>query len=132
MRKLLLPVFFALSALTLGGVAQAQTDPHAGHHPAAGAAAQAAEVRTTPADGWMGSTAPTAFSITFPHPMRLTAVSLKSGEAAPAAIAVTDAAPSTAVSVPLPAPAKGNHVLTWSAQGVDGHVMNGVVRFMVH
>lgn len=134
MRKMLLPTVLALSTLAAAGAVQAQADPHAGHpgHGTPAPGAQAAEVRTTPADGWMGSTAPTAFSATFPHPMRLTSLSLKSGEAAPAPIAVPEAAPGLTVSVPLPVLAKGNHVLTWSARGADGHVMNGVVRFMVH
>ena len=132
MRKLLIPLLFALPIIGAAGAAAAQTDPHAGH---AGHTAQAdapAQVRTTPADGWMGATAPTAFSLVFPHPMRMTALSLQSGDAPAVAVAVADAAPGASISLPLPALPKGDHVLTWSAQGTDGHVMSGVVRYMVH
>lgn len=129
MRKLF-SLSAVLAAIAAAGAVQAQTaqHPHAEHS----ATAQAAAVQTTPADGWMGSTAPTAFSATFPHPMQLTTLSLKSGSAADVAVAVPQAAPATSVSVPLPAIAKGDYVLTWSARGPDGHIMNGVVRFMMH
>lgn len=129
MRKML-SLAAALAAIATAGAVQAQTAPHP--HAEHSATAQAAGVQTTPADGWMGSTAPTAFSATFPHPMQLTTLSLKSGSAADVSVAVPQAAPATSVNVPLPALAKGDYVLTWSASGADGHVMNGVVRFMVH
>lgn len=126
----MLSVAATLAVIAAAGAVQAQTAPHP--HAEHSAATQVAEVQTTPADGWMGSTAPTAFSATFPHPMQLTAVSLKSGSAADVAVDVPAAAPATTVNIPLPALAKGDYVLTWSARGADGHVMNGVVRFMVH
>lgn len=133
MRSLLISLVLALPVVGAADAVAAQTNPHAGHagHSTVEAGAQA-EVRTTPADGWMGSTAPTAFSLVFPHPMRLTTVTLQSGEAPAVAIPVQGAAPAASATLPLPALAKGNHVLTWSAQGADGHVMSGVVRFMVH
>lgn len=129
MRKML-SLVAVLAAIAAAGAVQAQTAPHP--HAEHSAPAQAAGVQTTPADGWMGSTAPTTFSATFPHPMRLTTLSLKSGSAADVAVAVPQAEPATSVSVPLPALAKGDYVLTWSARGADDHAMNGVVRFMVH
>jgi methionine-rich copper-binding protein CopC len=123
----------ALTAVSAGAAqARAAPDPHAGHAGMRMGGQASTNVRTTPADGWMGAVAPTAFSVTFPHPMRLTALSLKSGDAAAVQVALPDAAPGTTISVPLPTLAKGDHVLTWSAQGADGHAMNGVVRFMVH
>lgn len=119
-----------LAAIAAAGAVQAQTAPHP--HAEHSAATQAAEVQTTPSDGWMGSTAPTAFRATFPHPMQLTALSLKSGSPTDVAVDVPPATPATTVNVPLPSLAKGDYVLTWSARDADGHVMNGVVRFMVH
>lgn len=129
MRKML-SLAAVLTAIAAAGPVEAQTAPHT--HAEHLATAQSAGVQTTPADGWMGSIAPAAFSATFSHPMRLTTLSLKSGSAADVAVAVPQAEPATSVSVPLPTLAKGDYVLTWSASGADGHVMNGVVRFMVH
>lgn len=130
MRKMLTLAALLAAFAATGAQAQTAPAPHAGHP--APTPAPASGVQTTPADGWMGSTAPTAFSAAFPHPMQLTTLSLKSGSAAEAAVPVPEAAAATRVSVPLPALSKGNHVLTWSARGADGHVMTGVVRFMVH
>lgn len=135
--RLLLTAAAAGALLVAAGSVQAQTapDPHAGHAGHAGVVASeqpSAGVQTSPADGWMGSTAPTVFIATFPHEMRMTDLTLKSGETPAVEVDLPAGNPAMTVRVPLPTIAKGNHVLTWSAQGVDGHVMNGVVRFMVH
>ena len=125
MRNFSFALAAGLALLVSAPSAMAQADGHAGHHP------PTAAVQTTPADGSMGA-APTAFSATFPHPMQLASltVTVEGGEAVVAAIPMAVAAET--VSVPLPALSPGNYTIAWSATGADGHVMNGVVRYMVH
>ncbi|OHC92299.1 MAG: hypothetical protein A2792_01475 [Sphingomonadales bacterium RIFCSPHIGHO2_01_FULL_65_20] len=126
----------ALFAALAPAAALAQADPHAGmamqDHATMQAAPTPQGVVTSPADNFMGA-APTAFSVTFPHPMTLTSVKLTSaaGQAVDVAVA-SGSTPSATVSAPLPALAPGSYSAAWSATGADGHQMNGVVRFMVH
>ncbi len=124
MRQFSFALAAGLALLTSAPSAFAQADPHAGHHPAA-------NVQTTPADGAMGA-APAEFSVTFPHEMLLTGltVTLQGGERIAAAIPAAVAAET--VSVPLPAFSPGNYTIEWAATGADGHVMSGTVRYMVH
>lgn len=124
MGKLSFAVAASFALLVGAPPALARADAHANHHPAA-------NVQTTPADGTMGA-APTELSVTFPHPMQLTSVTVtrEGGEAVVAAIPMAVAAET--VSVPLPALSAGNYTIAWSATGADGHVMSGVVRYMVH
>ncbi|WP_066625498.1 copper resistance CopC family protein [Brevundimonas vesicularis] len=133
--RTLITLAVALAMTTAAGAVHAQTasNPHAGHDMSGMAmSAPASGVQTTPSDGWMGAVAPTSFSATFPHAMRLTTLSVKTGDEAAVDVALPAAEPAMTISVPLPTIGKGNHVLTWSAQGADGHEMNGTVRFMVH
>ena len=71
----------ALFATLAPAAALAQADPHAGmamqDHATMQAAPTPQGVVTSPADNFMGA-APTAFSVTFPHPMTLTSVKLTS------------------------------------------------------
>ncbi len=127
-----IPFAIAAAMLVSAGAASAQAaDPHAGHGAMAMAAPASAGVVTSPADGSMSSSAPTAFSITFPHAMTLKSLTLATDGGRPAAVPV-QAAAGTKATVSLPALGKGNHVLAWSAEGADGHAMSGVARFMVH
>ena len=127
-----IPFAIVAAMLVSAGAASAQTaDPHAGHGSMAMAAPASAGVQTSPADGSMSSTAPTAFTITFPHAMTLKSLTLATDGGRPTAVPV-QAAAGTRATVSLPALGKGNHVLAWSAQGADGHVMSGSTRFMVH
>ena len=104
---------------------------HGGHAPAAGSQAQAGVV-TTPADGAMLTGSPEAFTATFPHPMTLRSVTI-TPQGRPAIQApVAAAAATTRVSAALPRLAPGSYTLAWTAQGADGHTMNGSIRFMVH
>ena len=66
-----IPFAIAAAMLVSAGAASAQAaDPHAGHGAMAMAAPASAGVVTSPADGSMSSSAPTAFSITFPQLLR--------------------------------------------------------------
>ena len=126
----------AMAALA-PSLAEAQSHSHAGMSPQDHAAMQAAPaanpVTTTPADSAMLAAAPTVFSVTFPHAMTLTSLTLTGAAGQPAVVAVpAEAAPATTVSAPLPALAPGSWSAAWAAKGTDGHQMNGVVRFMVH
>lgn len=135
MNRSILCSLFILAALAPFSLAQAQTNPHAGmsaHDHAAMQASPAANgVTTTPTDNAMLSAAPTAFSVTFPHAMTLTSLTL-TGSSGSSVVAIAAAAPAATVSAPLPVLAPGSYSAAWAAEGVDGHEMSGVVRFMVH
>nr|WP_314432359.1 copper resistance protein CopC [uncultured Brevundimonas sp.] len=127
-----IPFAVAATLMVSAGAASAQAaDPHAGHGAMAMAASSSAGVVTSPSDGSMSSSAPTAFSITFPHAMTLKSLTLATDGGRPTAVPV-QAAAGTKATVSLPALGKGNHVLAWSAEGADGHAMSGAARFMVH
>ena len=98
----------ALFAAFAPAAALAQADPHAGmamqDHATTPAAPTPEGVVTSPADNFMGA-APTAFSVTFPHPMTLTSVKLTSAAGQAVDVAVASAStPSATVSAPLPRP----------------------------
>lgn len=132
------------AALVLADPAVAQ-DPHGAHagmqpsghagmdHSRHGAAAQSAQgITTTPANGAMLMAPPAEFSVTFPHPMRLTAVSVQAQSQAAVEVALPEAEAASTVSVALPTLAPDTYTLTWTATGGDGHEMSGTVEFMVH
>lgn len=121
----------ALGALLIATTPAAAQQAHQGHSPQQGAV-QAPDVVTTPADGAMTQGSPEWFTATFPHPMRLTAVTVATGGGAPTNVPVAAAAATTRVTAHLPRLVAGNHVLTWTAEAADGHRMTGSVRFMVH
>lgn len=108
---------------------------HAGHggmdHSGHGAVATQG-LTTVPADGSMLMGSPEAFSITFPHAMRLMGLSVQARGQAAVAVAVPEAPAGTHPSVALPTLAPATYTLTWTAQGDDGHSMTGTVGFMVH
>lgn len=137
MNRSLLTGLVALAALAPAALVQAQTNPHAGmsmqDHTAMQAAPTASGIVVTPADNAMLAAPPTAFSVTFPHPMVLTSLRLTGPADQSIDIAVSaDAPPAPTVTAPLPALAPGSYTAAWAAKGADGHQMNGVVRFMIH
>lgn len=132
------------AALALAGPAVAQ-DPHGAHagmqpsghagmdHSQHGAAAESAQgITTTPADGAMLMAPPAEFSVTFPHPMRLTAVAVQAQGQAAIEVVVPEAEATSTASVALPPLSPDTYTLTWTATGADGHEMSGSVEFMVH
>ena len=139
----LIPLAAAL-AFALAGPALAQ-DPHGAHagmqpsghagmdHSQHGNAAEGAQgVTTTPSDGAMLMAPPSQFSVAFPHPMRLTAVTVQAQGQTAVAIVVPEAEAASTVAVALPTLAPDTYTLTWTAHGADGHEMSGAVEFMVH
>ena len=123
MSKLPLLLGAVLALFATAPLAAAQHD-HSSH------AAQSA-VQTIPADGAMGA-APANFSATFEHPMRLTSLVITPRGGDPISVALSDTAPVSAVSAPLPSLAPGNYTFAWTASGADNHTMTGRVRYMVH
>ena len=132
------------AAVAVAGPALAQ-DPHGAHagmqpsghagmdHSQHGDAAQSAQgIATTPADGAMLMAPPAEFSVTFPHPMRLSGVTVQAQDQAAVQVAVPEAEAASMVSVALPTLAPATYTLTWTATGADGHEMSGSVEFMVH
>ncbi|WP_433948461.1 copper resistance CopC family protein [Brevundimonas diminuta] len=51
---------------------------------------------------------------------------------APITVTAPSAPAARTVSAPLPRLAPGNYAAAWTAEGPDGHRMNGSTRFMVH
>ena len=123
MRNLIFALTAALTLLT-GAPAMAQSHDHGGHN-------AASAVQTTPADGAMG-VAPTAFTATFEHAMRVTNLVITPRGGDPIAVAIPSSQPATMVSIALPALAPGNYTFAWTASGADNHTMTGRVRYMVH
>jgi len=105
---------------------------HAGMDHSDHGAASAQGLTTVPADGSMLMGPPASFSITFPHAMRLTGVSVQARGQAAVVVAVAEAQAGTSATVALPTLAPATYTLTWTAQGEDGHAMTGTVGFMVH
>ncbi|WP_252865752.1 copper resistance protein CopC [Brevundimonas diminuta] len=106
-----IPFTIAAAMLASAGAASAQVaDPHAGHGGMAMAAPSSASVLTSPADGSMSSSAPTAFSITFPHAMTLKSLTLTTDGGRPTAVPV-QAAAGTKTTVALPA--LGRAIMFW-------------------
>lgn len=133
MMKRLIATTGALLIVAVPATAQQAHQDHQGHAAHTGAAgAQPSGVTTTPADGAMTEGSPEWFTATFPHPMRLTAVTVASEGREAVNVPVAAAAATTRVTARLPRLSPGNHVVNWTAEGADGHRMTGAVRFMVH
>ena len=138
MNRFSLTALAAVAALVPISLAQAQSNPHAGmsmqdHAAMPDAPATTGRVTTTPADNAMLSTSPTTFSVSFPHAMSLTDLTLMRPAGRSVDIAIpASTRPAEMVSAPLPALTPGSYSAAWSATGIDGHTMTGVVRFMVH
>lgn len=135
-------IIAAALAFAAPAVAQDPHGAHAGMQPASHAGMDHSQhvgpadgshgITTSPADGAMLMGPPAEFSATFPHPMRLTRVTLQAEGQATTEITVPEASPSAAVSVALPDLAPATYTLAWTAQGSDGHEMSGTTEFMVH
>lgn len=133
MRSILPAFALAIPLMLATTVPVLAQDHHAGHGAAPAPADHAAHgVVTSPAEGEMTHGAPDWFTASFAHPMTLTAVTVAGEGKPPVTVPVAAAAATTEVSADLPDLAPGRYVLTWTAQGGDGHQMTGAVRFMVH
>ncbi len=119
------------AVLAFAGAAAAQ-DPHAGHAMPAPAAPPQSGVTTVPADGAMTHGSPERFSLTFPHPMVLKALTLTAQGQAPVEVALPNATAAETVGVALPRLVPATYTAAWTAEGPDGHRMSGSVSFMVH
>jgi methionine-rich copper-binding protein CopC len=75
--------------------------------------------------------APAAIELHLSEAARLTALTLRKGEEAAAAIKPLPTKAAANISVPLPALAAGNYIASWRLVGDDGHVMSGTFAFTV-
>lgn len=123
MSKLPLMLGAVLALFATAPLAAAQHDH--GSHSASSA------VQTSPADAAMGA-APETFSITFEHPMQLTALVITPSGGDPLAVTIPASEAATTARVALPRLAPGNYTFIWTASGGDNHTMTGRVRYMVH
>ena len=112
--------------------ARADHGSHAAQDQASAGEHDAHDVVTSPADGAMTDGSPDWFTAAFPHPMTLRSVTVAAEGQPPVQVPVAAGAAATRVSADLPTLRPGDYVLTWTAEGADGHEMTGVVRFMVH
>lgn len=121
MRKISLALGAALALVAAAPLAAAQHSGHGDH---------AAHVQTNPADGASGA-APQSFSVTFAHPMRLTALVITPRGGDPIAVEVAAGDAANTVSTDLPALTPGSYTFAWTATGADNHTMTGRVRYSV-
>lgn len=122
MSKLPLMLGAVLALFATAPVAAAQHNH--GSHGAQSAA------QTSPANGTRGA-APEAFSATFEHPMRLTALVITPNRGDPIAVTIPASEAATTASVALPRLAPGAYTFAWTASGADNHTMTGRVRYVV-
>lgn len=96
------------------------------------ASAHAHLERSVPAAGATVA-APTAVTLAFTEPVRLTALSLRDAAGRTRTLEPLPKTQGASHSVPVPVPplAPGAYELTWRAMGRDGHVANGSVSFTV-
>lgn len=123
MRRFSLILGAALALFAAAPLAAAQH----GH----GAHGAQSAIQTTPGDGSMGAP-PEAFTATFEHPMRLTALVITPRGGDPIAVSIPAHTAATTVTVATPRLAPGNYTFTWTASGEDNHTMTGRVSYMVH
>lgn len=127
----------AALALASAGAARAQSADHGQHHgqhQGHGGHGQhhGAMVKTSPADGAMTHGSPASFDLTFPHAVKLTALTIKDGAGKAVALPGLPTDASAAFSVKLPTLAAGNYTAEWTVDGGMGHTMSGKSGFMVH
>ena len=85
---------------------------------------------SVPADQAALDTAPTELSLTFSEAVRLTAVTIKSGNTE-TALDIDLGDPATEFTVALPELASGEFVVEWRALSQDTHVVTGQIRFSI-
>lgn len=86
---------------------------------------------SVPADGSTVEAAPTAFTLSFSEPARLTALSVQKDGGAEQKITALPATASAEASIPAPKLENGHYTLSYRLVGADGHVINGKVGFTV-
>jgi hypothetical protein len=74
---------------------------------------------------------PAAIELHFSEAAKLTALTLQKGKEAEQPIKPLPAKAAADVSVPVPALAAGDYVVSWRVAGDDGHVMSGKFGFTV-
>jgi methionine-rich copper-binding protein CopC len=94
------------------------------------ASAHAPLERSDPVDGATVAP-PTAFTLTFNHPVRLTSLTLRGAGADPRAVSGVARSLAAEHRVKAPTLAPGRYELDWRAAAADGHVMSGTVHFTV-
>lgn len=142
--RLSVPLAAALAAAVLTSPVLAQTPPpaagpQAGHDMAAMGPGAPGQKRTmikisSPEDGEMLTGPPDAFTVTFVHPMTLTAVAIVDAKGQPTPVTAKPAnTDESSATVALPRLSPGTYTLTWTGVGSgSGRTMTGSIGFMVH
>ena len=87
---------------------------------------------TVPADGAVVSLAPEVLSLRFAKAIRLVRVDMThKGQPAAALDLGQQTGFVTEFSVPVPDRGDGQYLIEWRGLGVDGHAMQGTIRFQV-
>jgi methionine-rich copper-binding protein CopC len=113
--KNLLLVFLPI-ALFLGGSAYA---------------ADAKFVKSTPADGSVSDTAPSAFVLEFSEAVQLHQVFIKNDDGKSKPLGKLPSKEAATVTIPAPPLTAGHYVLEWSVFADRSRVLNGRIRFTV-
>jgi copper resistance protein C len=85
--------------------------------------------KSIPANNSTITVAPKDLSLTFSAAVRLTALTVQSGDGKPQNLGPLPAAAAKSVTVPMALVSAGNYIVKWRAAGDDGHVMSGKVLF---
>lgn len=85
----------------------------------------------SPAEGSTVAKAPTEFVLTFPEPVRATALLLTKDGGKAQKIETLPKDMVARVTAPAPKLDDGHYTLDWRVAGKDGHVMSGKIRFTI-
>lgn len=118
MRALLL-ILACIGLACVGALAQASP-----------ALAHASLIRSTPADGAVVAQAPAALTLTFNEPVSPLVLRLIGPDGTARELSGT-AAENDALSIALPALARGTHLVSWRVVSADGHPVGGALTFSI-
>ena len=94
-------------------------------------AAHAKLVKSTPEDGSVGGTAPSAFVLEFTEPVTVHEVFIKKDNDKETPLHKLPHSDVKTITIPAPSLAAGNYVLDWSVFTHDSIALHGRIRFTV-
>ena len=87
--------------------------------------------KSTPAEGSVLPSPPTALEMSFSEPVRLTALSIQKDQGAKQSVKSLPSAAEQTVRVALTELSPGGYTVSWRVLSADGHIMSGVLHFTV-
>lgn len=86
---------------------------------------------SVPSDGAVITSAPARIALNFSLPSRLGALSIQRDSEEPRRLGPNPSTSAEHLTIALPALQPGTYLLRWRAQGSDGHISRGQIRFTV-